>query len=293
MLGALSLSDGRTLEWSDNDVDSDASLVLHHGTTIAMDVWNSWLSRAAAQGIRAIALNRPGVGQSTRKPNRRVIDDVADLRELIAHLNIRSFVAIGWSGGGARAMGSSLIQGCIAVHTIAGISPVDPYDPETYAGISEERIETIKRYLADYSAVVNERGALFEEDLNLTYEQAIEILSGLPGFSNNEADYRVFAEDFKQSVHKALGNGPETDADDYSANISPWGFALSDVSTPVTLWHGEDDDDVLHSRGLYNHQHLKHSNFHSLPDQGHISIMVEHRDAILSSAIESLKSHPA
>lgn len=284
----LTLADGRTLQWTDNGIESTSTLVFHHGTTIAMDVWDMWLKTAAEKGVRAIALNRPGVHHSTRNVGRRIIDDVADARELLQHLNIESFVAVGWSGGGARALGSGLIENCRAIHTIAGISPMNPDDPSTYAGMSEERIEQTRKFLADYSEIVRVRGESFEDDVKMTEEMALEFLSQLPNFASFENDYRDFARDFTACVLNALMQGVEPDADDYLGNISPWGFELTEITKPVTVWHGDVDDDVIVSRGEYNHEHLPHSRFHRLEGQGHISIMVEARAEILNAAIESL-----
>lgn len=233
-------------------------------------------------------MNRPGLGQSSRKPDRCVSDDISDTRELLKHLGVGSFVAIGWSGGGARALGSSLIDGCRAVHTVAGICPQIPQDFESMAGLAEARIEQLKQLRSDYSEVLAERRASYEEDKNVSAEAALQILSQLPNYPNYKAEYRSFAEDFSRSIRTALANGPETDADDYFANINPWGFTLDQVQRPVTIWHGDADDNVRIARGEYNHRYLPDSRFIPLAGQGHVSIMVEPRKTILSAAIESL-----
>jgi pimeloyl-ACP methyl ester carboxylesterase len=290
MSATITLTDGRTLQWADNGVDSDSALVLHHGTTISLVVWNAWMAQAASLGVRAIAINRPGVDASTRKPGRQISDDIDDTRQLLSRVGIKSFVSIGWSGGGARALGSALIDGCLAVHTIAGISPINLDDPETVAMIPDARIEQLRKNLADYQEVLKDRGGTYEEDMNLSYEDMFESMKEAPNFGAFEADYAVFAEDFRLSIRQALINGIETEADDYSANIHPWGFALTDVAVPVTIWHGDSDDMVGLERGEYNHRHLPESTLVPLPRQDHVSIMVEHRDAILGAAIKDLRA---
>ncbi|KAH7195568.1 Alpha/Beta hydrolase protein [Fusarium oxysporum] len=50
-------------------------------------------------GVRWIAPDRPGIGNSTFYPHRRVLDYPADLRALIQHLELPDYRIIGTSGG--------------------------------------------------------------------------------------------------------------------------------------------------------------------------------------------------
>ncbi|CAB5240462.1 unannotated protein [freshwater metagenome] len=290
MLGILSLKDGRTLQWADNGIDSDSALIFHHGTTIALDVWQSWLDDAASHNKRAIAVNRPGIGQSSRFQGRRIIDDVSDTRELLEHLKIKSFVSIGWSGGGARALGTGLIQGCIAVHTIAGISPINFDDAESITWLSPERGSKIENFLQDFGAILEDRRIQYEEDLAVTHESLLEIISGLPNFELHHDRYLKFSHDLFNAIAPTLVNGPETDCDDYLANISSWGFTLLEVNVPVTLWHGEIDEDVVLDRGKFLNSQLPQSKLNTFDDQGHVTIVLEKRDEILTAAIQALEN---
>jgi len=267
---------------------SDSALLFHHGTTCAKDCWDMWLQGAAEAGVRAISYNRPGVDQSTRFEGRRVSNDIEDSQVLLAALGITKFVSVGWSGGGARAMGTGLLEGCVGVHTIAGIAQINVDDPETYIGLSDERMVQVRKNIASYAEVFKERKAGYEDDLKLTYEIAIKDLEGCPGFDQFEEDYKVFAQDFTNSIHKGLAQGPEIDADDFFANINFWGYSVSEVNVPVTIWHGTNDDGVSIERGEYNHKHLPDSTLIPLEGQNHVSIMVENRTEILAAAINDL-----
>ncbi len=75
------------------------------------------------RGIRLIAVDRPGVGASSPKPKRTVLDWASDVEELADRLAIESFSVAGQSAGGpyalacARELGdrvesAALISGC-------------------------------------------------------------------------------------------------------------------------------------------------------------------------------------
>ena len=284
------LEDGRTFEYFDNGIESNQALVMHHGTTVSLEIFGAWIDKATEAGVRVVAPNRPGVGASTRKPGRRIIDDVNDVRELQAQLGITKFVAIGYSGGGARAMGSSMLQGCVSVHTAAGASPMGYEVLEQVMGFTPEQLEERRALLADFDSYLEYRKSLIGFDLakNIKVEHIIDEIRALPNFAAFEADYLRFTQDVVDSIVIALEHGPEADGDDWYANITPWGFDLADVTAPVTQWHGNADTDVVLARGQYVHSQLPNSTLHVLDGIGHDSIMVEYRDQILDQAIAQL-----
>jgi pimeloyl-ACP methyl ester carboxylesterase len=285
----LKLNDGRVLEWFDNGIDSDRALVFHNGTTCGLEVWNVWFSEAAKRGVRAIGLNRPGVGNSTRNFGRRMLDDVSDVRELLAGAGIREFVSVGWSGGGGRALGTTQIEGCVAVHAIAGIPSQDPNDPRWMEIVPPERHAMAEASRADWNESLKLRSVNFEAERTITTEALIaDFEVHLPRFKEFEADYKVFSSDFAQSIRTALVNGPEADVDDYAANIHLWGFDIEAIANPVTLWHGDLDDDVHYIFGEYNNSRIPGSKLVRLEGLGHVDIMVEAREPILTAAIGSL-----
>ncbi|MFD0522595.1 alpha/beta fold hydrolase [Paractinoplanes durhamensis] len=51
-------------------------------------------------GVRLISYDRPGYGESTRQPGRKVVDAAADVRTLANELGIDRYGVVGRSGGG-------------------------------------------------------------------------------------------------------------------------------------------------------------------------------------------------
>ena len=59
---------------------------------------------AEQAGVRLICIDRPGIGLSTARPGRRLLDWPVDVASLADELGLARFSIIGWSGGGPYAL---------------------------------------------------------------------------------------------------------------------------------------------------------------------------------------------
>ena len=57
--------------------------------------------------------------------------------------------------------------------------------------------------------------------------------------------------------------------DDGLAFVSPWGFELGAITTPVAVWAGEMDVLVPVGHARYMAAHIRASELHVVPDRGH------------------------
>jgi pimeloyl-ACP methyl ester carboxylesterase len=55
--------------------------------------------------------------------------------------------------------------------------------------------------------------------------------------------------------------------------MKPWGFELSDVNVPVSLWQGRQDLMVPFSHGEYIATHLPNVTAHLLEEEGHLTLL--------------------
>src|SRR3954454_3569232 len=61
-----------------------------------------------------------------------------------------------------------------------------------------------------------------------------------------------------------------------------WGFRLADIRFPeIYLWHGGRDKDVPLQHAQQVAEQLVQCNVHWFPDEGHISVLVNHQEEIL------------
>ncbi|HEX8032883.1 MAG TPA: hypothetical protein VF510_03505, partial [Ktedonobacterales bacterium] len=62
----------------------------------------------------------------------------------------------------------------------------------------------------------------------------------------------------------------------------PWGFRLEEIAFPsLYLWHGELDPDVPVAMGRAVAESLPQCNATFYPNEGHISLIVNHREEIV------------
>ena len=108
----LTLKEGRGFEYLDNGVTSKRAILFLHGTPGDATAWLKWLKEVTA--VTAIATSRPGYGNSDRNRGRSVADDLDNQRQVLDHLEIESFVAIGWSGGGPHSLNMTRDPRCVA-----------------------------------------------------------------------------------------------------------------------------------------------------------------------------------
>jgi len=96
--------DGRTLAYALWGDPGDFPVLLLHGTPgCRLERWpDEDVYRRA--GIFLITHDRAGYGRSTRRPGRRIVDEVDDVAALADHLGLERFGVTGGSGGGAHSL---------------------------------------------------------------------------------------------------------------------------------------------------------------------------------------------
>jgi pimeloyl-ACP methyl ester carboxylesterase len=97
-------SDGRTLSYATYGAPTGPTVFHLHS------LGDSCLTAALFDfpgktiGLRVIAVDRPGVDSSSRRPKRTALDHVEDIRLLAAHPGEKTYSVVGVSGGGPYAL---------------------------------------------------------------------------------------------------------------------------------------------------------------------------------------------
>lgn len=242
----LLTSDGRTIHYSTYGPEEGNPLVAHSGTpgTRLLSAKGEELMHRA--GVRVLVADRPGYGGSTRRRGRSVADVAADTALLADAQGWDRFATWGGSGGGPHALACAAllpdrITRCAAVVSPA---PYDGADLDWLAGMSAGNVEEFTRALegeASYRPLVEE----------LSAQALAQIAAGdpaiPPGYDLPETD---LAEIGKRAAEKAGGwvevntamwSGVDGWIDDCLAMVGPWGFSVSDLTGPVSIWYGPDD----------------------------------------------------
>lgn len=275
------LRDGRTLDLLDNHHDSDTAVVFHHGTPGNSTSWRDWIEALSGTNVRTIAPSRPGYGQSDRHEGRSVGDVMDDISQVLDGFGIKKFVSVGWSGGGPHALAMSLDKRCVGVITLAGVGQFGRSDLDFLSGMGPENIEEFGAALEGETALRNWM------NINALGMQAVTggglraAFGGLIGKADKEVLDGDFADEMAAGMRRALSHGFDGWIDDDLAFIRDWGFELSAINVPVLLWQGDEDFMVpdTHSRWLASKIPFAQLNY--IPENGHISLIVKHRDKIV------------
>jgi len=257
--------------------DPDGFALLYHSGTPSAVVRDPRIDDAAsAQGLRLVAYSRPGYGASTPRPQPGLVaDDVQDSSVVLHHLGIEEFVTLGWSGGGPRALGCAalLSASCRAAATLAGVAPFDADGLDWSAGMGPENVEDFEH--AVQGAEVYQ--ALLERTLPplfaATPDQLVEAFGGLltpvDAAFVNEGMAAVLVDSF----HRAGAQGVIGARDDGLAIVTSWGFDVSSIHVPVSVWQGRQDAMVPYAHGAWLADHIPGARAHLFEDEGHLSLV--------------------
>ncbi len=125
----LRLPDGRTLAYDDVGHPAGAPILYLHGTP------DSRLARppdhlTTAAGVRLVAVDRPGMGDSDPHPGGGLRALGLDLTALLDDLGVARAILLGWSAGGlfALAAAADLGERVAGIGVVAAVPPVEAYE---------------------------------------------------------------------------------------------------------------------------------------------------------------------
>ena len=283
------LKDGRELEILDNGINSESAIIFHHGTPDHASTWSDWLEAAAQAGVRALSYSRAGYGTSDRNPGRKVISINTDIAQLLDAKNITKFVSIGQSGGGPHSLATTCEPRNVGAISLAGVGAFGVDDLDFLEGMGQENHEEFGASIKGEATIekwMDENAGAFK---SVTGGQIIEAFGGLLGDADKAALTEGAAEQMAASTRSALAVSFDGWIDDDLAFVEPWGFDLAAITKPVYLWQGDDDFMVPHAHAYWLEKHIPTAQLTFVPGEGHISLGIKHRAAILKQATDLLK----
>lgn len=280
-MSKFELRDGRSLELLDNHTESEKAVLFHHGTPGSSHIWQSWIEAPDLASLRTFAASRPGYGVSDRLIGRRVVDVVDDLSQVLDAYGIKSFVSVGWSGGGPHALAMSLDPRCAGVVTLAGVGQFGQSDLDFLAEMGPENIEEFDVALQGEGMLGDWMTLNAEAMRQVTGAELREAFGGLIGPSDKAVLEGKFADQMAATMRSALEKGFTGWIDDDLAFVHDWGFDLGGINIPVEIWQGDEDLMVPHSHSNWLASKIPSSHVTFAPKTGHISLIVNNRSQIV------------
>ena len=278
----LDRPDGRTLAWCEQG-DPDGQPVLYcHGFPSCGREARFADTAARAAGVRLIAPDRPGMGDSTPQPGRRIRDWPAEARALQAHLGAATMPVLGLSGGAPYALACTAMAperfGPIAC--LGGLGPLE--DPEHALGmsaVSRLSIRLARRRSPLQAAMFHTLGAVIRRQPKILFA----LLAG----TAPPADRAVFRDrelrgTWQAAMRHAMANGAGGAIDELRLYVQPWDVPLERIDASVTLWHGDQDSVVPGHHAERLHALLPTSTLQRCSNEGHFSLPIRHIETALS-----------
>jgi len=241
----IRLPDGRTLAYCLYGPEDGTPVVFQYGMPGTMFLAADRLRPLDDLGVRLVVPDRPGYGQSTRLPGRSVAAVASDVAFLADHLGWDRFAIWGASGGGPHALACAALVGNRVTRCASVVSPA-PFDADGLdwlAGMSPGNVEEFTRARSGESAY----RPLVEQ---LARDAVAAVESGgvavADGYELAESDRAALAErasspGYLFRTKAAYTGGIDGCIDDGIAFTRPWGFDLTTISLPVSVWYGPDD----------------------------------------------------
>lgn len=276
------LRDQRKLDVHVGGAEQGPALLFHHGTPSCGRSVGLIDAACRQHGFRLLNITRPGFGSSSRHPGRRVADAVSDGAEVLDQLDVTRAVVAGWSGGApvALAFGALLAERTGAILLIAGSAPYPAEGLHWFEGLDEGSVAEYRAALAGEDALRTELA------LRLRFMQSITGagLLAAPAPWRGPADVAALATlatDMATNFRAALASGVDGWVDDGLSLVRPWGFSLEEVRVPLSLWHGTEDRLAPPAHSHWLAGRIPQARLHIEPDEGHVSIVVNHLDRML------------
>jgi len=216
--------------------DEDVPVLFFHGTPGSRLLGSVYAETARAHGVRVLAVDRPGYGESDPWRARTLADTGEFAVPVLDDAGVDRAGVVGFSGGGphALAMAASHPGRVRRVDLVGGAVPPDcgPDGPRTQRllGTLAARTPRLLGALLRFQTWVARRNPSAVVD---------QYTTGDTGDVPAEVTALV-GRDFVEALD-ASRNGVVTES---RLLVREWDFSLTRIDTPVHLWHGDRDGNV-------------------------------------------------
>lgn len=232
----MTLPDGRRLSWHEFGDRGGPPVIYTSGTPVSGLYGGSYDEMARTAGLRWISPDKPGYGGSDYQRNRSLISWSDDLAALAGHLGLDRFALAGESGGGPFTLAAAYHM-ADRVSVVALIASGGPMDRAERAG-QQARIRCYG-WLARNAPVVN-AVPLMVMKWSLASPARRERSLRRQIAAAPEAKHARLRIEF-EAVADALRQGTHGAVQEVALTKGAWQFPLSEIKTPVHLWHGARD----------------------------------------------------
>ncbi len=290
--GTLTLPDGRSLGYSDIGAEGASPVLYLHGNPGSRTEMRRarYVKAFVEAGLRVIAIDRPGYGDSDPPKAKGHTPLAADVRALMQHLALERAVVVGHSRGTLPAISLGVLLsdrvGAVGVFGPTGL-PDDPILLKPLAPDARLMLSLVK------SAPLVARGLLhFSAWLDRRFPQgAVERMARVLPSPVDRQQLRSHGAEFVEALAQGMRRDPGFAIDDWrSWLVDPLGFDPANIRVPLLLWTGSEDRTCPPQPARDMAARIPAARFTELPGIGHLhtpELLVDHMKATIRTARES------
>lgn len=273
--GAVSVADGRHIAYREYGDPAGQPVVVFHGTPGSSRLGGLFAPAATEQGVRLLAIDRPGYGDSDSWPTRTLADIGAVVAAVLDTAGVESAGLVGFSGGGPHALAVAATQGdrVTSVDVISGSTPPavgqQPPTMQRLFGTLAASTPWLLRWLFSGQAWIASN------------------LSASPVFSQlTDAELATLDDEIvallTEELVEAVGGQRRGITTEFRLLSREWGVSLEAVDRPVRLWHGENDTNAPLASVEQLDQRLPNSQLTTLSSD-HLTTLLACRDRVVDA----------
>ncbi len=277
----LELSNGTHLCWAEYGDRDGKPVLVFHGNPGSRLAWGAMPRTPFLPGVRLVALDRPGYGQTDFKPHalKRWPNDMVELAD---HLGIEKFAVFGPSGGAPYALVCAWkIPDRLTAVGVFGA--VGPNAPEAVEGVIPS-LKLLWRLAKPLQWAVRLQMWLISHAARRNPEWVAKKMRDLELKDVDKAVFdrpeilELFSVDLPEAYRQnGIGSA-------YDVTIpADWPILLREIRTKVQLWHAERDP-LVGNMTLYLAKCLPEADLRRLPGEGHLWI-IGHMPEVLEALV--------
>lgn len=278
----IALSGGDAVAVSEYGTKSGTPIFFCHGWPSSRTMAELTDNAARELNLRIISPDRPGIRNSSFRPERKLLDWPPLLEELADKMDIPEFRILGISGGAPYAFAAAwaLPQRVRAIAVVSGAPPLaELTDRNGLLALYRWLLFLYPRHRELLRYSFHAARPFLSVKVPIRFRPLLLKLLQ-PCDANVMRDIAAFEACFEsqRQAWRASADGLMVDAEIYA---QPWGFPLEEIRLPVRLWHGRRDRSFHWKLAESLGPRLPHCTMRIVEGEGHYSLPIRHMREIL------------
>jgi pimeloyl-ACP methyl ester carboxylesterase len=272
--------DGRRLAVRDLGEPGAPPVIFQHGFMACR------LTGRPAAGARVITIDRPGIGGSSARPGRTLLDWPDDVAITADFLGLDRFAVLGHSAGGpyAAACAVKLADRVSRLGIACGFAPFGR--PGATAGMNPRMaraVPALRRAPWLTRIAAHPLPRQYRRDAARAFDR--QFGRDLPASDRAALAGQGALGALLDAAVEATRQGAAPLATEMRLMFArPWGFAPEEVKTPTHLWYGADDTLAPPAAGRYLEREFPRAELTIVPGEGHMAAFT-HWDDIVAALV--------